>query len=787
MKEYYNKFCASTPVAIPIIQRDYVQGANINFEKRDRFIKSILDSLLEDGSNFEIDFIYGSSDFGGRYFQPIDGQQRLTTIALVAWSLNNKSGGQYSDKLPELTYFTRPSSEQFTRNLFCYSIGDTNVTISEYLKTVPGWFSQNWVLDPSIKAMLEMLDKIDSLLSDTPYAAHIRTMAERFFAASPINFELLDMKELNLTDDLYIKMNARGKMLTPFENWKAGFEGLLNRKYSNVDYLFGSVPGDDGKEKQVSVYEYFVYAVEHEWCNLLWPNAYKRWSDLPDNEKRKSTYPRIDEDFMRLLDFISRFLFFSQTSEKEPKKEHYESDKDRKREVIYSGSQTNVETLMRMLDILVKLQNTGSGIDAFFAQIFTHRYDPDNKRVLLIGDNEKIDLYQLCLDDKLNYNEEILFWALLKYLMYHPDTIGNADDNLRDYLRIIAGWISTLSQRLVNGLNVNPNIRLSHFSDAEEIIDLLASSDDIFGTLAKTTQRSLEPERRKAMLVAEGKYDIIRILSTQRELYYCFNLLYDSIDATASVQEYVSRFEEFIKLNDVERIRSLVKHGYCGVPTMRNHYFYGLEGKWDFVFTIPDGDSGYASVRKAFTDLMLNAEDLVISPDCFAYYIITYDEFLNAVNDDERDYSPVHYFIRDDKSQYVAWAVKTMSSRPIMGFNVDPFGYAVSYIAEVTGDSLYLVDKSYYGETGRLYLQQDSDHVALVAECCEQGWHIEKFDKRFTCIQSMLSRFQFAENESGEGTFIDTKGEYEFKGMTLLDKPDVDRIQIMVRFLETFA
>ena len=44
--EKYNKFAGRNGVAIPIIQRDYVQGADVNFEKRDKFIKKLLDDGL---------------------------------------------------------------------------------------------------------------------------------------------------------------------------------------------------------------------------------------------------------------------------------------------------------------------------------------------------------------------------------------------------------------------------------------------------------------------------------------------------------------------------------------------------------------------------------------------------------------------------------------------------------------------------------------------------------------------------------------------------------------------
>lgn len=88
--EKYNKFAARNGVAIPIIQRDYVQGADVNFEKRDKFIKKLLDALLN-RETCELHFIYGSTDMtktSEPYFQPVDGQQRLTTLALIGWLLN---------------------------------------------------------------------------------------------------------------------------------------------------------------------------------------------------------------------------------------------------------------------------------------------------------------------------------------------------------------------------------------------------------------------------------------------------------------------------------------------------------------------------------------------------------------------------------------------------------------------------------------------------------------------------------------------------------------------------
>ena len=43
-----------------------------------------------------------------------------------------------------------------------------------------------------------------------------------------IYFQLEDMKELQLDDSIYVRMNARGKLLTDFEHFKALFEKHLS-------------------------------------------------------------------------------------------------------------------------------------------------------------------------------------------------------------------------------------------------------------------------------------------------------------------------------------------------------------------------------------------------------------------------------------------------------------------------------------------------------------------------------------------------------------------------------
>lgn len=89
-KQRYTTYINRYSTEIPIIQRDYVQGSDKNAEKREVFLKVILDNLAgrvsEDNGAGNIDFIYGTtykSQSEADGFMPIDGQQRLTTLALI--------------------------------------------------------------------------------------------------------------------------------------------------------------------------------------------------------------------------------------------------------------------------------------------------------------------------------------------------------------------------------------------------------------------------------------------------------------------------------------------------------------------------------------------------------------------------------------------------------------------------------------------------------------------------------------------------------------------------------
>src|SRR3954452_2799966 len=104
-------------VEIPLIQRDYAQGRrNPRVDDiRSTFLEA-LHQALTNGKPIGLDFVYGEVNDGT--FEPLDGQQRLTTLFLLHWYLAFRSGG-LDDPQPwtRFTYATRPSALLFCERI----------------------------------------------------------------------------------------------------------------------------------------------------------------------------------------------------------------------------------------------------------------------------------------------------------------------------------------------------------------------------------------------------------------------------------------------------------------------------------------------------------------------------------------------------------------------------------------------------------------------------------------------------------------------------------------------
>jgi ribose/xylose/arabinose/galactoside ABC-type transport system permease subunit len=83
-----------------------------------------------------------------------------------------------------------------------------------------------------------------------------------------ITFQLLDLEDFGLSDDLYIKMNARGKPLTAFETFKARYEHELTGQFS------GQTRRIAGHEFPIA--EFVARQMDTKWADLFWAHRDKK-------------------------------------------------------------------------------------------------------------------------------------------------------------------------------------------------------------------------------------------------------------------------------------------------------------------------------------------------------------------------------------------------------------------------------------------------------------------------------------------------------------------------------
>lgn len=241
----FRELISKHKIEIPIIQRDYAQGREGKEELRENFLKFLLEAV--NGAPKELDFVYGS--VRDKILQPLDGQQRLTTLFLLHWFVaikENKLDDELKKLLTKFTYETRTSSRDFCIDLINKGIVyDDEQTISELIIDT-SWFFLSWKRDPTIKSMLTMLDAIQQTFQNK---------TEVWDKLNNISFHYIELQNFGLSDDLYIKMNARGKPLTDFEIFKAKFEQHINK---------------EKWERGLEPTETFSHQIDTLWTDLFW-------------------------------------------------------------------------------------------------------------------------------------------------------------------------------------------------------------------------------------------------------------------------------------------------------------------------------------------------------------------------------------------------------------------------------------------------------------------------------------------------------------------------------------
>lgn len=269
-------------IVIPQIQRPYAQGRmdGVCTYIRNTFLDEIFNSLCyNEDEIFDLNFIYGiiKSNNDEYKLELLDGQQRLTTLFLLYWYIVNaeldaddENDKLVRDCLSKFLYETRTTSTVFCQNLASYRVNLECKSPSDVIRNSK-WYFKSFDRDSTISAMLTMLDAI--------HCRYINLEEKSLFEMlQKLQFYVKSLGVFNLSEELYVKMNARGLQLSPFENFKADLTSFVsNKDYDKFQELVSLYKKDS--TDQVPFHFNFSVKMDAKWVDIFWKNGVEDFDD----------------------------------------------------------------------------------------------------------------------------------------------------------------------------------------------------------------------------------------------------------------------------------------------------------------------------------------------------------------------------------------------------------------------------------------------------------------------------------------------------------------------------
>lgn len=453
-------------VVIPIIQRDYAQGRtseDVN-RIRERFLTSLYKALVDDEKQ-TLDFVYGNiecvklHDKKMNVLTPLDGQQRLTTLFLLHYYIakNEAVPAEEYAFLKNFSYETRAGSRDFCEKLVDFNPNFSKPSISEQI-TDEAWFLLEWESDPTVQSMLVMLDSIHEKFRNTSDLWPKIT-------DDAITFYFLPINEMGLTDELYIKMNSRGKPLTQFEHWKAEFELALKEV-------------DESLSKRIS------QKIDMDWTDLLWP-----YRDSQTGDEQADAV--IDDEFLHYVHFVADIICFK-NGEGEIEKDFEIID------ALFSAkcenARENAEYLERLFDVWAEVQPRDERGRRLRLTDFFNRFLSIGHAENRVPAGKEPDIFaDCCRNSGLRQADRrrfalprfLLLYAFVLYLQNKDridenefrrrlrslnNLIENSEDALRN--RLMAGLVRQTEDIIVNGNIVEIKEGQDHFNNIQALEEI---------------------------------------------------------------------------------------------------------------------------------------------------------------------------------------------------------------------------------------------------------------------------------------------------------------------------
>lgn len=505
--------------------------------------------------------------------------------------------------MKKFSYETRYSARYFCIDLVDYK-PEFKTAISKEIVN-QALFPLDWENDPTISSMLVMLDAIDDKFKD------VTDLWDKL-KENCVTFYFLPINDMGLTDELYIKMNSRGKPLTLFEHFKAELE----REIRSID---------EQRANRI------MGKIDRDWTDLLWEYRNSGSGSSDDNI--------IDDEFLRYFKFICDVICYRQNESPLGRS----NDEFDLLQQYFSAkcpdAIKNIETMESFFDCWCNIPGYDSPTD-FLKSFMANKHESGK---ILVENRFNLNIFEDCLhaySDKTGrirqfpLNRIVLLYAITTYLQ-NVDKVTEAD-----FRRKI---------RIVNNLIRNSEDEVSDRTDRNRMPAILAEADAIImnGAIDDSIENNfnvsqLSEEKEKITFIDANP----AMQETMFELEDHF-LLNGQISIVGLENlAYTKRFESLFKCS-LDRIdcAMMALGDYGQVERNKWRYQYGstYQFAWDGLFH-KSANSGFDNTKSILISLLDTNEEFTnevlkkIADDylqeCesnnlypFRYYYIKYREY----------------------------------------------------------------------------------------------------------------------------------------------------------------
>jgi hypothetical protein len=641
-------------IRVPKIQRDYAQGRDNDIvnDIRSKFVHDLITAISPSGSPIELDFVYGS--FRDDAFEPLDGQQRLTTLFLLHWICGVDLYDKERDS-SKLSYETRSTSTDFCLELVKHSpkqfleeiaqslshkneqiekakkalIALQNISKDERPEDYPkliesakkaltdaeklpeksfssliqnrDWFNYLWKFDPTIQSMLVMLDALHKeFLSRHIDIDSCKANLER------ITFSDLDLGDFDLSDDLFIKMNARGKQLSSFDILKSSLEEEI--QIQKAEGHCTTICESNWRS-----------LIDGEWIDWFW-NMYASSQigeiTAPEEEyKERLNLAKISEENLKRLILRCISLRFVRNDSLNTTFADYcykdQIENLNRLLIVYNDALRDLRSKGKVPERITEISfpDVISDIKALY-----YKDSDDVYRDLLSLIPEKYNINSrdtslsyltLFLGDKCNNDSKIVFYALLKYAQLRPIELinGTPSEQWIDNFIEWAHFVRNLFMNENNNVKIDDAAifksalggvdkvldKLKDYIDKHPVYSTLGFIDSLRGlTFTGVDNQSLAEETEKAFLKLSDSGDWKRLLDSAESHYYLWGQVRCLLSWAARdidlFKDYYQRLSDLFAYED----KNLV---YAGIMSIDPSY--GFANNKLYQFTNKHRDYGF--------------------------------------------------------------------------------------------------------------------------------------------------------------------------------------------------